>query len=126
MKETFTRSKRLLSKQAFTRLYKQGLRYSSNRLLFYYFLSDCPNAKFGITISKKWGKSHERNRFKRVVREAYRKIYFDLPFNIEINVHPKQNYRELSSERAKKEFNLLINKICEKTQSKSATCNDNN
>ncbi|MFZ4772811.1 MAG: ribonuclease P protein component [Chlamydiia bacterium] len=49
------------------------------------FLSSDPG-KYGITVSKKFGKAHERNRFKRIVREAFR--LFPLPNGIWVNVRP--------------------------------------
>lgn len=74
--------------------------------------------RLGITITKKWGKAHDRNRFKRVTREAFRKIYPILPKGLIINVHPKEGYRELSPDEIETELKNLA-KLCGKTQRES-------
>lgn len=74
--------------------------------------------RLGITITKKWGKAHDRNRFKRVTREAFRNIYPILPKGLIINVHPKEGYRELSPDEIETELKNLA-KLCGKAQSES-------
>ena len=51
-----------------------------------YSREDASNAKMGITVTKKFGKAHERNRFKRIVREAFR--VFPMPQGIWMNIRP--------------------------------------
>ena len=46
--------------------------------------------RFGITASGRYGNSPERNRFKRLVREAFRTSRHLLPQDIEIHVVPRQ------------------------------------
>lgn len=48
-----------------------------------------PHPKMGITVTKKFGKAHERNRFKRIVREAYRLCYQQIPLGLQLVVKPK-------------------------------------
>lgn len=45
--------------------------------------------KLGITVSKKHGKAHARNLFKRRVREAFRHTYSQLPPQAELSIFPR-------------------------------------
>jgi ribonuclease P protein component len=45
--------------------------------------------RFGITVSKKYGNSPERNRFKRLVRESFRTARHLLPQDSELNISPR-------------------------------------
>lgn len=47
----------------------------------------CP--KLGITVTRKFGKSHDRNRFKRLVRESFRLNYYKFMLGLDILVMPR-------------------------------------
>lgn len=49
-----------------------------------------PVSRLGITASTHYGSSPERNRFKRLVREAFRLNQAFLPNKLEINVIPRK------------------------------------
>ncbi|MBX9697574.1 MAG: ribonuclease P protein component [Alphaproteobacteria bacterium] len=49
--------------------------------------SHCP--KLGITVTRRFGKSHQRNRFKRLVREAFRLSCNQFFVGIDILVQPR-------------------------------------
>lgn len=49
-----------------------------------------PYTKLGVIASKKYGKAIMRNRFKRIVREAFRKVKSAFPVGTQIVVRPRK------------------------------------
>jgi len=86
---TFPKASRLLTKHHYQRLYKFGRRFTGKLVTIDFKNGNASIPKLGITISKKFGKAHDRNRFKRVVREAFRISADLLPRSIEINISPR-------------------------------------
>ncbi|HSX10197.1 MAG TPA: ribonuclease P protein component [Chlamydiales bacterium] len=83
----FSKSVRLRSRGEFQRVVRDGKRQVGRFLCV-----DCRPAgksKLGISASSRYGSAPERNRFKRLVREAFRKNYGSLP-PFELNVVPRQ------------------------------------
>jgi ribonuclease P protein component len=64
------RNIRLKGKQVFTRLFKKGKRFRHGNLEVIYLLSEEPSV--GFVASKRVGGAVQRNRTKRLLREAYR------------------------------------------------------
>jgi ribonuclease P protein component len=84
----FPKSVRLLKNFQYKQLHRFGQRLSGPTFCVQLQKRGIAPAKLGITVAKKWGKSHERNRFKRVIREAFREMHPTLPNGLEINVSP--------------------------------------
>lgn len=126
MKLRFSRLQRLISRKDFRATYQGGKRHVGVKLLAHYRLgyADCP--KLGITISRKWGKASKRNRFKRVVREAYRHLYSELPQKLELNIHPRLSFEDLSPSEVEEELKRLVKKIRDQAQPQSTkSCRSN-
>jgi len=107
----FKKSSRLLNRREFQKLYKSSTTISGKFLVLDYSREDASNAKMGITVTKKFGKAHERNRFKRVVREAFRKTLVNLPSNIQLNIRPRYHAKEATSEHVLFELKTLLESI---------------
>lgn len=78
---------RLRSRKEFQRVAREGKRLVGRFLCIDYRRSD--KSKLGISASARYGSAPERNRFKRLVREAFRNNYSILP-RYELNVVPRQ------------------------------------
>ncbi|MDJ0651606.1 MAG: ribonuclease P protein component [Simkaniaceae bacterium] len=103
-----SRFQRLSNRHDFRAVYQEGRRFVGKRLVLFYLTDFFSRPRLGITITRKWGKAHDRNRFKRVAREAFRKLYIVLPKGLIINIHPKEGYRDLKPEDIEAELKNLI------------------
>ncbi len=63
---------RLKKQKDFDFVFNKGKRIYTNTLTLLYIEKDC--FKFGISLSKKHGKAHVRNRIKRLIRASVREI----------------------------------------------------
>ena len=81
---SFPKALRLLERHDFMRVAQKGDILKGKFILIEYTPNQEPHCRLGITATKRFGKAHERNRFKRLVREAFRLSqhqligYFDL------------------------------------------------
>jgi len=85
---TYSKAMRLRSSREFQRVSREG-----KRLVGKFLCVDCrpaPQLKLGISAPARYGSSPERNRFKRLIREAFRLSYSVLP-PLELNVIPRQS-----------------------------------
>ena len=115
---SFDRSKKILDKKQFQKIYKEGKKYYGAHITVFYHSYSKTSSALGITIGRKWGKAFMRNRFKRVVREAFRLIYSQLPSQLMLNVHPKEGYQSCSVEEIQGELKQL-SAFIEKSKSQS-------
>ena len=77
-----------LKKQAdFQRLFKSGKRAFSSSLTVIYRPAE--KMRMGVSIGKKHGKSVQRNRIKRLIREAFRAVSADMKTSYAIVLIPK-------------------------------------
>ena len=62
----------------FRRIYAKGKSYTSGILVTYVMKNRTRDVKIGITTGKKIGKAVQRNRSRRIIREAFRELAGDV------------------------------------------------
>jgi len=80
-KHRLSRKHRLTRRRDFIKVYDEGRRISGRHLVLHYLKgeSSAREPRLGITVTKKCGKAVRRNRWKRLIREAYRLHLPELP-----------------------------------------------
>lgn len=104
----FPKTARILSSGHYKHLNRTGTRLFGEKIAVNIRQGRSFQPRLGITVSKKYGKAHDRNRFKRVVREAFRELICALPQNLEINISPRTATRTLSTQALLVELKNLI------------------
>lgn len=105
---TFSKGARLLKKKEFLLVAKRG-----QRLIGRYLCIDCHPSQFprlGISASTRYGSSPERNRFKRLVREAFRKAYPKLP-SLDLNIIPRKIAKRATLDQIQEELYQLLRSL---------------
>lgn len=69
---SFEKSNRLLNKNDFQNLRSGSRFFISDILLFHVKENQFDHARLGLAVSRKYGNAIKRNKFKRLVREAFR------------------------------------------------------
>ena len=90
----FPKALRLLKRHEFSKIKDSRKRLVGSYIRISYLFTDSTSPKLGITVSTRFGKASIRNRFKRIVREAFRTSYHLLPQNIEIIILPTKTAKK--------------------------------
>ncbi|MEW6067910.1 MAG: ribonuclease P protein component [Nitrospirota bacterium] len=78
MPENLLRS--LVKKRDFEQVFREGLTAASKYLVIYAKPNELNFSRLGLSVSKKIGKAVKRNRIKRLLREAMRRLLKEWPF----------------------------------------------
>jgi ribonuclease P protein component len=76
---TLPRSVRIQSKKTFDAVFAARMRASDRRLTVYGGTNELGIARLGLAVGKRLGDAVRRNRIKRRLREAFRRIRHELP-----------------------------------------------
>lgn len=81
---------RLRRSQDFEKIYESGLRAGDGHLLVFAMISEQPQTRAGLSVSRKHGSAVIRNRKRRLLREAFRLSQHQLPSGLDLVLIPRQ------------------------------------
>lgn len=92
-----SRSRRLSRSAEFERVYRQGRSHANRFLVLYAFPRGGDDAaRLGVSVSRKVGGAVDRNRVKRLLREAFAARVAELPTGHDLVVVARPDVRELA------------------------------
>jgi ribonuclease P protein component len=106
---TFPRARRIRSPLDFQRVRTQGRRIFTQSLIFW--VLKCPTGpRLGLSVSRKIGGSVVRNRVKRLLRESFRRMQWELPA-LDFVISPKRGITTWTLDTLFREWIVLIGQL---------------
>ena len=101
--EKFPKADRILKRDVFRRVYEQGRKTQFRYFTAFVLVNLTEGTRIGITTTRKMGNSVERNRARRLVREAFRRNKWLVPQGVDIVINVKRSlveaaYRDFEGE----------------------------
>jgi len=85
----FSRQYRIRRHTEFARVMKRGRRANDRRLQIWALPNNLPHARLGLIVGRRHGNAVQRNRLKRIIREAFRLSRERLPSGIDFACSPR-------------------------------------
>jgi len=104
---TFEKHEHLRRGADFRRVYERRRSASNDWLLVYACENDLPHSRLGLSVSRKYGGAVQRNRLRRLYREAFRLLRHELPVGLDLILIPRSP-KEPELEDLKKTLPRLV------------------
>lgn len=117
---------RVQKSDEYRRILKGGRRVSTPHFTLFYKANRSGRLRLGITVSKKVGKAHARNRLKRWVREYFRQEQYGIREAAGMDADPpwcegldlvflaRGGAADIDHQEARRQFSVLVNKATER------------
>lgn len=89
----FPKTHRVLRKPDFERAMRAGRRGTDARLTMWVHPNELPHPRLGLIVGRRHGGAVQRNRLKRLLREAFRHSQYDLPVGYDLICTPRVGVR---------------------------------
>lgn len=105
---SYPKSVRLRTRGQFQRVAKSSKRHVGKWIVIDAQVQRQQATRLGITVTKKFGGAVERNRFKRIVREAFRLSRLLLPPGLDLVIKPRTESIHATSIDIQNDLKLLL------------------
>ncbi len=102
--QTFPKTNRILKRDVFRRVYEEGRKIQFRYFTAFVLTKPADGTRIGITTTRKMGNSVERNRARRLVREAFRRNKWLVPHGVDIVINAKRSLVEAAYRDFEVEF----------------------
>jgi len=105
----YSKADRVVTLGEYRHVYNRGFHASSSAFGCYVLLRG-PRHRLGLSVSRKYGNSPERNRVKRLLREAFRRARNTMPRPLDVIMVPRRAAKGLSLEAVERELTELVDR----------------
>ncbi|OAA30070.1 ribonuclease P [Kosmotoga arenicorallina S304] len=124
------REERLRKKADFDRVFRQGDVIQDPFFVVIYIKNSLPFSRIGISVKKKFGKAHDRNRLRRLVKEVFRRNKAVFPKGYDILFIARKDLSD-SFKCNKVDYHMLCERLLriarriDEKQGKNENCKNN-
>ena len=104
----YPKSLRIRTRRQFQQIARQHVKHIGKWIVIEARKTPHSRLRLGITVSRQYGNAVKRNRFKRIVREAFRLCQIELPSGFDLNIKPRTAANHATSSEIKAELKLLL------------------
>ena len=102
---------RLHEQQSIERVFRQGRRVGNDDYVLFFMTNDQESSRIGFVVSKKYGSAVQRNRAKRIIREAIRLMFDRIAPHTDMMIHIKPDSRITTLREAQRSITALLVRV---------------